>query len=280
LEQLLLNSGNVDTSILEIITATPENAAKIKEVLRSRQSPIPDSGLPLLSKNLERELHGQHQKSANISQFPLSCQQILDIVTQHPDLDTLNISSNSQVTIDVVEKLLVTLPKLRRLTALHTGITDEDVINFLERRPDLFRNLEGFIHPAFFNPSSCAQFKGAYLHISDSDYEYRTFAVSLPFFTTGQIIQGLTDYLKPFDCTGKWVNSSCMQPVMAAYASQVREPGQLWGDRVVPFVPTASPPAKALVRKGQQWVFALLPLPRPVISIMQKCFCAICICSS
>ena len=187
LEQLLLN-GDVDTRILGVIMATPKKTSKIKEVLRSRQSPIPDSGLPLLSRLLECELHGQHQKSADISGLSLSCRQILDIVTQHPDLDTLNISSNSQVTIDVVEKLLVTLPKLRRLKALYTGITDEDAIRFLERRPDLFRNLEAFIHPAFLNTPSHAQFKGAYLHISDSYYDYGTYAVSLPFFTTGQII--------------------------------------------------------------------------------------------
>jgi len=50
-----------------------------------------------------------------------------------------------------------------------------------------------------------------------------------------------------------------MHPVMAAYASHVRQPGQSWGERVVPFVPAASPPAHSLVRKGQQWVFVLLP---------------------
>lgn len=55
-------------------------------------------------------------------------------------------------------------------------------------------------------------------------------------------------------------NTICMYPVMAAYASQVREPDHLWGERAVPFVPSASSPANSLVTKGRQWVFALLPL--------------------
>jgi hypothetical protein len=104
-------------------------------------------------------------------------------------------------------------------------------IGFLERRPDLFRNIEGFIHPAFLGAPSDARFKGAYLHITDSYYGYGTFAVSLPFFTTGQIIQGLTDYLRPLEFSGYDVNSDVdrgsMHPIMAAYASQVRKPGQL-----------------------------------------------------
>ncbi|KIM36365.1 hypothetical protein M413DRAFT_292228 [Hebeloma cylindrosporum] len=257
LEQLLLHG--VNTGMLEIILSTPENGSRIKEVLRSRQGPIPEPGVTLLSKILNRELHGQRQKSVDISQFPLSCQEILSIVTQHPDLQLLNISSNSQVTIDCVEKLLDALPKLRRLTALNTGITDEDAIRFLERRPDLFRNLEGFIHPAFLNSPSHAQFKGVYLHISDSFFEYKTYAVSLPFFTMGQIIQGLTDYLKALKNTTYGFRTSAMDPVMAVYASQVREAGQLWGERVVPFIPGASSPAKSLVRKGHQWVFSILP---------------------
>ena len=70
------------------------------------------------------------KKTGEISPLPLSDHQILDIVTQHLDLGVLNISHNKQVTIDVVEKLLVALLELQRLLVL-------------------FRNLEGFFTQRF-----------------------------------------------------------------------------------------------------------------------------------
>ena len=86
----------------------------------------------------------------DLSQLPLSGQQIFDmIITRQPDLDTLNLSHNERVSIDVVERLLVALPRLRRLLVLDTGITEEEAIALLERRPELIQNVEAFIHPAF-----------------------------------------------------------------------------------------------------------------------------------
>lgn len=144
---------------------------------------------------------------------------------------------------------------------LDTGITEEEAIALLEHRPELFQNVEAFIHPAFLKAPSKAQFKGAYVHISDTSYGSGTYAVSLPFFTTGQIIQGLTDYLNPLvigEVQGYNFEPDYMHPVMAAYASQVRSPGHEWGERIVPFVPSALSPAQSLARKGRQWVFIFL----------------------
>ena len=258
LEQVLL-TGDIDE--FELIMAIPDKTAKIKEILLSRQHSIPDSGIPLLEKLFEPEIYGQHEKTIDLSQFPLLGQQIFDITTRQLDLDTLNLSHNKRVSIDVIERLLVTLPRLRRLLVLHTGIAEEDVISLLERRPELFRNVEAFIHPAFFKAPSKARLKGAYIHISYSNYGFGTYAVSLPFFTTGQIIQGLTDYFNPL-VTGEVdefsLDTDYMHPVMAAYASQVRSPGHSWGERIVPFVPSALSPAQSLTRKGRQWVFIFI----------------------
>ena len=264
LEQVLL-SGNIDE--FELIIAIPDKIAKIKEILRSRQNPIPDSGIPLLEKIFEPEIYGQHDKMVDLSQLPLSSQQIFDIVTQQPDLDVLNISLNERVSVDIIERLLVALPKLRRLLVLNTGISEEDAIALLERRPELFQNIEAFIHPAFLKAPLEAQFKGAYMHVSGSDYSRRTLAISLPFFTTRQIIQGLTDYFNPYildDEDKKKIeiyrmDTDYIYPIMAAYASQVRRPGHSWGERIVPFVPSALSPARSLARKGRQWVFLFFP---------------------
>jgi hypothetical protein len=267
LEQVLL-TGNIDE--FELIMAIPDKIAKIKEILRSRQHPIPDSGIPLLEMVFEPEIYGQHEKMVDLSQLPLSGQQIFDIVTRQADLDVLNLSHNERVSIDVVEKLLVALPKLQRLLVLNTGIAEEDTIALLERRPELFRNLEAFIHPAFLKVPSKARFKGAYMHISNSNnYSFKTYAISLPFFTTGQIIQGLTDYFNPLVLNDKDnmvygryrvpEGAGYIQPIMAAYASQVRHPGRSWGERIVPFVPSVLSPAQSLARKGRQWIFVFLP---------------------
>jgi hypothetical protein len=121
-------AASTNSSSLWFISA---KRSKIKEILRSCQDPILDSGIRLLSKLLELEIYDQHEKTVDISQLPLSDHQIFDIVAHHADLDVLNISHNKQVTIDVVEKLLVALLKLQRLLVHFT------------------RNLEGFIHPVF-----------------------------------------------------------------------------------------------------------------------------------
>jgi hypothetical protein len=205
----------------------------------------------------------------DLSQLPLSGQQIFDIVTRQADLDALNLSHNERVSIDVVEKLLVALPKLRRLLVMNTGIAEEDTISLLARRPELFRNLEAFIHPAFLKVPSKAQFKGTYMHISSSNYSFGAYAISLPFFTTGQIIQGLTDYLNPLVLDNEddmefrryrmEMDADYIHPIMAAYASQVRRPGHSWGERIVPFVPSSLSTTQSLARKGQQWVFVFFP---------------------
>jgi len=105
--------------------------SKIQEILRSRQDPIPDSGIPLLSKLLELKIYDQREKRVDISQLLLSDHQILDIVAQHVDLGVLNISHNKQVTTDVVERLLVALLELQRLLVLNTSITEEAALALL-----------------------------------------------------------------------------------------------------------------------------------------------------
>ena len=260
LEQVLL-SGNTDE--FELIIAIPDKIAKIKEILRSLQNPIPDSGIPLLKKIFEPEIYGQHEKTVDLSQLPISSQQIFDIVVRQADIDVLNLSHNERVSVDIVERLLVTLPKLRRLLVLNTGISEENAIALLERRPELFQNIEAFIHSAFLRAPSAPRFKGAYMHVTGSDYSSGAHAISLPFFTTRQIIQGLTDYLNPYildDEDGMFrMDAEYIHPIMAAYASQVRRPGHSWGERIVPFVPSALSPARSLARKGRQWVFLFFP---------------------
>ncbi|KIM36187.1 hypothetical protein M413DRAFT_427845 [Hebeloma cylindrosporum] len=227
-EQALLSGSHE----LELIMAISDKRCKIKEILRSRQDPIPASGIPLLSKLVELEIYDQPTKTVDLSQYLLSDHQILDIVAQHPDLGVLNLSHNKQITIAVVENLLVALPKLRRLLLLNTSISEEDVISLLERRPELFRHLEGFIHPALLKGPSEAQFKGAY------------------------IIQGLTDYLSALE-SGRFGGTRAT--VMTAYASQARRPDQSWAERVVGYVPANSGQLQqALKRKGKQWLFVFL----------------------
>lgn len=76
------------------------------------------------------------------------------------------------------------------------------------------------------------------------------------FFTTDQIIQGLTDYLSALE-SGRFGGTRAT--VMTAYASQARRPDQSWAERVVGYVPANSgQPQQALKRKGKQWLFVFL----------------------
>lgn len=42
---------------------------------------------------------------------------------------------------------------------------------------------------------------------------------------------------------------------MAAFVSEVRNPDQNWGERVVPFVPALNDTQKLVARNGWQWAF-------------------------
>ncbi|KIM39384.1 hypothetical protein M413DRAFT_75082 [Hebeloma cylindrosporum] len=262
LEQVLL-SGDIDS--FELIMAIPDKAAKIQNILCSRQKPIPDSGIPLLKKLFNSEIYVRDEKSLDLSHLALLDQQIFEIATQLEHLDVLNLSHNDQASIYGVEKILVALPRLRRLVVLNTDISEEDVIALLERRPEIFHNLEAFIHPAFLKNPSQVRFKGAFMHLSEPKSYQGADVVSLPFFTTGQIIQGLMDYFKSMVLSegkskyGYSTDTRLRIPIMAAYASQVRRPGHSWGERIVPVVPACCPAVNALTRQGQQWLFVFLP---------------------
>ena len=228
-----LQSGEIDR--LDPFMWLPENASKIKETLRSR-NPLPATDFALLSKFISVELV-ERTKSIDLSHFSLTGQQVIELLSTHEDVELLSLSHMQHITTDVLRQLIPILPNLRRLVLLHT-IPDADILSLLSESPELFYRIEAFIHLTFLRPFDKAPFSPAFSHISvirstTNDSQ----VVSLPYFIPDQLIQGLTDYfsrLTSRDCFYKLL--VCMlfpdepkTPLLAAYASVVREPEDVPG---------------------------------------------------
>ena len=155
----------------------------------------------------------------------------------------------------MLRQLIPTLPKLRRLVLLHT-IPDSDILSLLSESPEIFYRIEAFIYLAFLHPPDKAAFSPAFSHITVNGSQ----VANLPYFTPDQLIQGLTDYTSRLTNTDGFYSfmSMCTRngpelPLLAAYASVVREPGCSLSKRIVSFVPGSS--SKAL-KEHKGWFFA------------------------
>ena len=214
----------------------PGNVSKIKETLRVHD-PLSAIGFALLSKVIAVEV--MQTKSIDLSHFSLTGEQLIELSSAHECVEVLNISHMQQITTAILRRLIPILPNLRRLVLWNT-IPDADVLSLLSESPELFYNIDSLIHPVFFGPLGQGTFT-AFSHITTKETQISI--ASLPYFTPGQLVQALTDYLSLFRA-GNGHNSlmlmSCEIPILTAYASAVREPGRSWSERIVPFIPTNS----------------------------------------
>jgi hypothetical protein len=163
-----------------------------------------------------------------------------------------------QITKDVLRQLIQILPNLRRLVLLHT-ISDVDILSLLSKSPELFYHIDSLIHFAFFRHFGQATFPAVFSHIRLSENQSQVSITSLPYFTPGQLVQALTDFLSFLGAGRTYDNlTSCMSheaPLLATYASAVREPGRSWSERIVPFIPISSDSSSAL-SEHEGWFFA------------------------
>ena len=241
-----------ETDCLDPFMWLPGNLSKIKESLRAR-NPLSAIDLALLSKVIAVEV--TQTKSIDLSHLPLTGEQLIELLSAQEGVEVLNISHMQQITIDILRQLIPLLPNLRRLVLLHT-IPDADVLSLLSESPELFYRIDSFIHFAFLRHFGQAVFPAVFSHIIAKDTG--EFAVaSVPYFTPGQLVQALTDYLSSLRSGDTYtiLTSVIDKPsLLAAYASAVREPGRSWSERIVPFIPRTTSSDKLNVLEG--WFFA------------------------
>lgn len=246
-----------ETDYLDPFMWIPRNLSKIKETLRTH-NPLSAIDLALLSRAITVEV--TQAKSIDLSHFSLTGEQLIEVLSAQEGVEVLNISHMQQITIDALRQLIPLLPNLRRLVLLHT-IPEVDVLSLLSESPELFYRIDSFIHLALLRDLGQAAFPAVFSHIIAKDSE--VVIASLPYFTPDQLVQALTDYLSLLRCGDSYDILTSMGdelPLLAAYASAVREPGRSWSERIVPFIPKKT---KMLnVREG--WFFAW-SAPNPFI---------------
>ena len=228
-----LQTGEIDC--LDPFMWLPGNLSKIKETLRAH-NPLSEIDLALLSKAITVEV--TQTKSIDLSRFSLTGEQLIELLSAKKGVEVLNISHMQQITIDILRQFIPLLPNLRRLVLLHT-IPDTDILTLLSESPELFYRIDSIIHFAFLRPMGKAIFPAAFSHIIPSR-SAEVLITSVPYFTPDQIAQGLTDYLSVLKSEDEYTVFTCMKnelPLMASYASAVREPGRSWSERIVPFIP-------------------------------------------
>jgi hypothetical protein len=207
--------------------------------------------MELLSKAIAVEV--TQTKSIDLSYFSATGEQLIELISAQEGVEVLNISHMQGITIDILRQLIPLLLNLRRLVLLYT-IPDADILTLLSESPELFYRIDSIIHFAFLHHLGKAVFPVEFSHIFNKETG-DVMITSVPYFTLDQVAQALTDHLSLLKSEDHFTILTTMRnelPLLAAYASAVREPGRSWSERIVPFIPGKT--LKLNEREG--WFFA------------------------
>lgn len=259
-----LKTGETDS--LDPFMWLPGNLSKVKEILRAH-NPLSANDLALLSKAIAVEV--TQTKSIDLSHFSPTGEQLIELISAQEGVEVLNISHMQQITIDILRQLIPLLPNLRRLVLLHT-LPDADLLTLLSESPELFYRIDSIIHFAFLRRLGEAVSPVAFSHIVTND-SGEVVVASVPYFTPDQVAQALTDYLSLLKSKDPYTTLTTMRyelPLLASYASAVRDPGRSWSERIVPFIPI-----KTLdkLNERESWFFAW-SAPNPYRSSSKYCY--------
>ncbi|KAJ7179228.1 hypothetical protein C8R46DRAFT_1187614 [Mycena filopes] len=229
------STATCETDELEGLVWMPGKAHHIKSVLRG-QIPFPDSGISLLAKVLEHEA-GSVSNTIDLAGFSLSDSQFTSVLTATgtDKVEILELSHNSNITVDTLRKVLSMSPKLRRLVLLNTQISEEQIHQLLIDEPQLFYSIEELVHPAFLSWQDDARYPVQFAYVGLHGHQVASSAC-LPVFTPATVVQSLTDFLSPLVELSQYEIFGLLGTSLApqvAFASGVRGEGQSWKDRRV-----------------------------------------------
>ena len=226
-----LEVGQIDA--LGLLLDMPGKAALMKNALQKRIS-LPDSAIELVATLIL--LDSPTPKELDLSQWALTSEQVVKIVSEQVNIESLCLSRNHNVTKTTVLEVLSAKPTLRKIVLLDTSVTDTDMVELLTNNPKLFYSFEAIVHPLFLQRKNIRPV--AFTHIICDDTRVtpkeRACAVSLPYFTPGQIVQALTDMLGSINNPHSEFGLSAGFAAQAAYASELRKEGSPWAERTVP----------------------------------------------
>ncbi|KAK7440619.1 hypothetical protein VKT23_016967 [Stygiomarasmius scandens] len=237
-----------DTEQLEEMVWMPGKADLMKKTLIIK-NPLPDGGLSLVVKILAQELQSTSRFILDLSMFPfLSSDQVGFLIetlsSTSPNVKSLNLSGNHNISIQTVTKVLNSLPYLVRLVLLDTSIADNQLLELMLTSPKLFYNLYDLVHPAFLRAVGPDQMVEETLHPA-----YRhgfTFVVidagiescaSMPIFHPEKLLQTLVRHISILKESDRYFNSLYIKSVgpisaMSTGASMGSQPGTDTGQDV------------------------------------------------
>ena len=226
-----LEVGEIEA--LGLLLDMPGKAALMKNALQKRMS-LPDSAIELVATLIL--LDNPSPKELDLSQWALTSEQVVKIVSEQANIESLCLSRNYNVTKTTILEVLSAKPTLRKIALLDTSVTDSDMVELLTDNPKLFYSFEAIIHPLFLQMKNIRPV--AFTHIvcyhRAGVIRKRACAVSLPYVTPGQIVQALTDMLGSINNPYSEFELSGGFSVQAAYASELRQEGSPWAERTVP----------------------------------------------
>ncbi|KAG6846915.1 hypothetical protein H0H93_011150, partial [Arthromyces matolae] len=221
-----------DTGELEKLLWLPGKADAIFEILKKYQ-PFPDNAISLLSQGLNQVNNGH----VDLSGFYVSEEQIISLLASIRNVEVLDLSHNTLITIHTVRVVLVSLPMLKHLVLLNTSITNEDLSSLFYDHPKLFYNLYSLTHPLLLTSNS--HFPNVFAIIVLNPSMRQLNVASLPFITPTVVVQALTDYLRtclnfspPLFATHF---ASSILPC-AVLSSAPRTETETWSTRLVPMI--------------------------------------------
>lgn len=237
-----------DIEELDGILDIPGMAGSMKDILQQRTELTP-IGVTLLKKIFAIESQTQ-PRSLDLSEFShcLSPDQVLDVVSEYGDsLDVLNLSYHTNLTGDIVLKVLQAAPRLRRLVLMGcTSVVDDELYRIRHVEPHLFLHMEALLHPAFLpvleDGSIRVRYPCAFSVIGSHKYHRSIFGASLPFFTPTQALQTLYRYMS-IASSLLYDSEVHMRPFTfaeAVFSASSQPLGEPWRERSIVAIPTPS----------------------------------------
>ncbi|OBZ71879.1 hypothetical protein A0H81_08165 [Grifola frondosa] len=244
-----------EDSELEQLTFLPllGKASFIKSALRDRPA-FPDAAVPLLVKALQ-EL--KETTAVDLSDFGLSSEQVVKIVFALGDgVDSLNLSFNPYITADGIRKILIAIPRLKRLVIMGCPCIEEgELFELLKSQPLLFKNMEALMHPAILDIRQPPVHPTTFTFVTAVTSLQGS---SLAVFSPASVVQSLTDLIRVMwaeDANPRLAYTFDMYggcAITAAFSGGARWPGQTWSERSVAAIPTLSPD---FLRDLSGWAF-------------------------
>ena len=187
-----------DTHSIEMLLSDPTKARRVQAYLR-RQRPFPSHAIGLLTACLREDPDGRGS-AMNLSGYNLSTEQVLQLLTTRPGVESVNLCFNELITAHSISTLLALVSSVRRLVLIGcTSIDETEMMDMLRTQPELFYGLNALIYPSLMPILDSEPFQNPVAFTiactsEDISLMPRMSGCCLPVFTPTSVVQSLIDF--------------------------------------------------------------------------------------